>query len=139
MMRRRLALAALARVLLGGLGWAAFAPLAATPGERLYEIPAGTSARRLAGERDLEILPQTIRLGAGDTLALRNGDDAPHVFGPTLILPGQTFRLPFARAASYSFLCTAHAEGSLEVIVEPRPAAGWHRLRLRWQRLTGTP
>ena len=136
-MHRRLLLIALALVVLGGLGWAAFAPLAATPGERLYEIPAGTSARRLAGERDLEILPQTIRLGAGDTLALRNGDDAPHVFGPTLIMPGQTFRLPFTQAATYSFLCTAHADGQLEVVIEPRPAPGWERLRWRWSSLTG--
>ncbi len=138
MMRRRLILIAVAAVLLAGLGWAGLAPVDRPAREALYEIPAGTSARRLAGEQDLEILPRTIRLGVRDTLALRNADDAPHVFGPTLIMPGQTFRLPFAQAATYSFLCTAHADGQLEVIVEPRPAAGWQRLRWRWRELTGT-
>ena len=127
---------ALALVLLGGLGWAALAPVAPQPRERLYEIPAGTSARRLAGEHDLEILPQTIRLSVRDTLALRNADKAPHVFGPTLIMPGQTFRLPFAQAATYSFLCTAHADGQLNVVVEPLPAPGWERIRWRWKQLT---
>ena len=127
----------LALLALGGIGWAALAPVGATAGERLYEIPAGTSARRLAGEHDLDILPRTIRLGVHDTLALRNADSAPHLFGPTLIMPGQTFRLPFTQAASYSFLCTAHADGQLEVIVEPPPAPGWPRLRWRWARLTG--
>ena len=128
-------LIAMAFVLLATLGWAALAPIEATPRERLYEIPAGTSARRLAGEHDLEILPQTIRLSVRDTLALRNADKAPHLFGPTLIMPGQTFRLPFAQAATYSFLCTAHADGQLNVIVEPRPAPGWERLHWRWEQL----
>lgn len=128
-------LVALALVLIGGLGWAALGPVGPGPRERLYEIPAGTSARRLTGEHDLEILPRTIRLSVRDTLALRNADKAPHVFGPTLIMPGQTFRLPFAQAATYSFLCTAHADGQLNVIVEPRPAPGWERLRWRWKQL----
>lgn len=132
---RKPLLIALALLLIGGLGWAALAPVERPPREALYEIPAGTSARRLAGEHDLEILPQTIRLSVRDTLALRNADKAPHVFGPTLIMPGQTFRLPFAQAATYSFLCTAHADGQLNVIVEPRPAPGWERLHWRWEQL----
>ena len=135
-MPRRLWLAAVALLAAAGLGWAALAPVDAAAGERLFESPPGTSERRLAGEHDLEILPRTIRLAVHDTLALRNADSAPHVFGPTLILPDQTFRLPFAQAATYSFLCTAHADGQLEVVVEAPPAAGWERLRWRWRHLT---
>ena len=135
-MTRRLLAGALAMLVLGGLGWAALAPVGAGPREKLFEIPPGTSAHRLAGE-EREILPQTIRLGVNDVLALRNADTAPHVFGPTLIMPGQTFRLPFTQAATYSFLCTAHADGQLEVIIEPRPDVGWERLRWRWGELTG--
>src|SRR5688500_14537722 len=118
-MARRLLLVALALLLVGGLGWAALAPVGAASREQLFEIPPGTAARRIAGEKELEILPQTIRLGVHDVLALKNADEAPHVFGPTLIMPGQTFRLPFTQAATYSFLCTAHADGQLNVIVEP--------------------
>ena len=132
---RRLVLTALSLLVLGGLGWSALAPVEAASREELFEIPPGTSARRIAGE-ELEILPQTIRLGVNDVLALRNSDAAPHIFGPTLIMPGQTFRLPFTQAATYSFLCTAHADGQLNVIVKPPPAAGWERFRWRWRRLT---
>lgn len=136
-MRRRLVVAAFALLVLGGLGWAALAPVGGASREELFEIPPGTSARRIAGE-ELEILPQTIRLGVNDVLALRNSDTAPHVFGPTLIMPGQTFRLPFTQAATYSFLCTAHADGQLNVIVAPPAAPGWERFHWRWHRLTDT-
>ena len=39
----------LALVLVGALLWAALAPLAPVAREQLYEIPQGTSERRLAG------------------------------------------------------------------------------------------
>ena len=133
---RRLLAGTLALLALGGLGWAAFAPVGADGREKLFEIPPGTSAHRLAGE-EREILPQTIELGVNDVLALKNSDTAPHVFGPTLIMPGQTFRLPFTQAATYSFLCTAHADGQLEVVVAPPPALGLERLRWRWNKLSG--
>ncbi|HVJ03030.1 MAG TPA: hypothetical protein VM662_12665 [Sphingomonas sp.] len=132
----RLAAAALSLAVLGALGWAALAPIEATSHEELFEIPRGTSARRLAGEK-IEILPQTIRLtlGLNDVLVFRNSDSAPHIFGPTLIMPGQSFRLPFAQASTYSFQCTAHADGHLDIIVEPHPAPGWQRVRWRWRKL----
>lgn len=127
-----------ALALLGGLGWAALAPIEPGSREALYEIPAGTSARRLDGE-DLDILPRTIRLTLGfrDVLVLRNADRVPHIFGPTLIMPGQSFRLPFVQASTYSFVCTAHADGQLTLVVEPPPARGWERLSWRWRKLVG--
>ena len=92
---------ALALVVLGGLGWAALIPVEAASREALYEIPPGTSARRLAGE-PVDIFPQTIRLrlGLDDVLVMKNADEVPHLFGPTIIMPGQTFRLPFSTAAA---------------------------------------
>ena len=66
----------------------------------------------MAGD-PVEILPDRIRLtlGISDVLLLRNSDDVPQMFGPTLMMPGQSFRLPFDTAATYSFACTAHASG----------------------------
>ena len=127
----------LALGLLGGLGWAALAPIRVASHEAVYEIPRGTHARRMAGA-DAAIFPQTIRLmlGVHDVLVLRNADVVPHVFGPTVIMPGQSFSLPFAQASTYSFMCTAHPNGGLSVIVDPGPAPGWDRLRWRWNRLT---
>src|SRR5688500_4189398 len=100
---RSLVAIVVALLALGGLGWIALAPVEAVSREEVFEIPPGTSARRMAGE-ELEILPQTIRLGVNDVLVLKNADEAPHIFGPTLIMPGQSFRLPFRQAATYSFL-----------------------------------
>ncbi len=134
---------ALSAALLAGLAallaWAALAPPALATRDELFEIPQGTWARRMKGEK-LEILPDTIRLtlGANDVLLLRNRDDVPQVFGPVLIMPGQSFRLPFETASTYSFACTAHASGQMSVIVDPTPAPGWDRLRWRWQRLRQT-
>ena len=129
-------LAALA--LLGALAlvaWAALAPIAPASRDELFEIPHGTWARRMAGEK-VAILPDTIRLtlGANDVLLLRNLDDVPQVFGPALIMPGQSFRLPFEVASTYGFACTAHASGQMQVIVEPAPGPGWQTLRWRLRR-----
>ena len=124
------AVAALAIV--AGLAWAALAPIRAATRDEPFEIPKGTWARRMAGDK-VEILPATIRLtlGVHDVLLLRNLDDVPQVFGPTVIMPGQSFRLPFEVASTYSFACTAHASGQMNVIVDPHPRPGWERLRWR--------
>lgn len=133
----RLVAVLLSLLLLGGIGWTALAPIRPDSREQLFEIPRGTSARRMAGAQ-IEILPQTIRLtlGVRDVLVLRNADEAPHIFGPTLIMPGQSFSLPFVAASTYSFQCSAHSDGQLSVIVEPEPAPGWQRLRWRLRGLT---
>jgi hypothetical protein len=136
---RLLAAIALSLLALGGLGWAAFAPIQLASREELFEIPHGTWARRMAGEK-IEILPNTIRLtlGLNDVLLLRNADEVPQAFGPALMMPGQSFRLPFATASTYSFACTAHASGQLQVIVEPTPARGWETLLWRLRKLSQT-
>lgn len=128
---------ALSLLVLGGLGWAALAPISASSHDALFEIPRGTYAHRMAGEK-AEIFPPVIRLtlGVNDVMVLRNADSVPHLFGPALIMPGQSFRLPFVQASTYSFQCTAHPNGGLSVIVDPAPAPGWQRLVWRWRRLT---
>ncbi len=115
-----------------GLAWAGFAPLSTPSHDHVFEIPKGTWARRMAGNK-VEILPNRIRLTLGlrDILVLRNRDDVPQTFGPMLIMPGQTFRLPFERSAEYQFACTAHASGQMTIVVEPTPDTPWARLRWR--------
>ena len=132
----RLIAIALSLLVLGSVGWAALAPIEVASHDELFAIPRGVWARRMAGEK-VEILPQTIRLtlGVNDILLIRNGDEVPHVFGPTIIMPGQSFSLPFEKASTYSFMCTAHANGQLNIIVAPTPAPGWERLRWRLGKL----
>ena len=98
-------------------------PIETTSRDQIFEIPKGTWARRMSGDK-VEILPDHIRLTLGlrDILVLRNQDDVPQIFGPTLMMPGQSFRLPFERAAEYQFACTAHASGQMTIVVEPDPA-----------------
>lgn len=121
-------------VLLAGLAWAAFAPLALASRDQLFEIPKGTFARRMAGDK-VEVLPERIELtlGLNDTLLLRNLDEVPQQFGPVLVMPGQSFRLPFEVASTYSFACSAHASGQMSVLVAEKPSPGWPALRWRWR------
>ena len=116
------------------LGWAGFAPLHVESRDELFEIPKGTYARRMAGDK-VEILPSkiTLTLGLNDVLLLRNLDDVPQQFGPTIMMPGQSFRLPFEKASSYDFACSAHASGQMTVEVEPVPEWPWQKIRWRWR------
>ncbi len=128
------AFAVLALAPLALLAWAALAPLRLDSRDELFEIPHGTFARRMAGNK-VEILPDRIdlTLGLNDVLLLRNRDEVPQQFGPVLIMPGQSFRLPFEVASSYSFACSAHASGQMSIVVAPTPEAGWPRLQWRWR------
>ena len=136
MRRRILLLAICAAAAATGVAWAGFAPLSTPSRDHVFEIPKGTWARRMAGNK-VEILPNRIHLTLGlqDVLVLRNRDDVPQTFGPMLIMPGQTFRLPFERSAEYQFACTAHASGQMAIVVEENPATPWARIRWRVQDL----
>jgi hypothetical protein len=124
--------AALAAVAIGVTGWAALAPISSGSREQVYVIPQGTWARRAAGE-EVENVPPEIRLTLGikDILVLRNRDDVPQMVGPVLIMPGQSFELPFRIPSVYIFTCSLHASGRLSVVVEPSPEHWWARLRWR--------
>jgi hypothetical protein len=124
---------------LGLTAWAALTPVSSPSRDEIFEIPKGTWARRMAGD-PVEILPDQIRLtlGVKDILVLLNQDDVPQIFGPTLMMPGQSLRLPFAQASSYQFACTAHVSGQMTILVEPFPATPWARLRWRVRELFET-
>ena len=122
----------LAVIALGVPAWAAFAPIHSDSREQIYEIPKGTWDRRQAGEK-FDLIPSEIHLtlGVKDVLVMKNYDDVPQLFGPVLIMPGQSFQLPFRKAASYLFTCPLHTSGLLTVVVEPEPEPGWNRLLWR--------
>lgn len=136
-MRRAVRHGALALLVaaVGAVAGAAFVPIEPDSRDELFEIPAGTWKRRMAGDK-VEILPDRIdlTLGLNDRLLLRNLDEVPQQFGPVLIMPGQSFTLPFEVASTYSFACTAHASGQMSVVVAETPARGWETLQWRWRR-----
>jgi hypothetical protein len=112
--------------------FAAMWPVTFDSREELFEIPQGTWARRMAGEKR-EILPSKIYLlvGIRNVLLLKNSDDVPQLFGPTLLMPGQTLRIPFTRPSENYFACTAHASGQMVIVVEAEPSWPWNRLSWR--------
>ena len=136
MKARGIAAGTLAAVAFAAVAWAAFVPLSVDSRDEPFEIPKGTYARRMAGDK-VEILPNRIdlTLGLNDQLLLRNLDDVPQQFGPVLVMPGQSFRLPFEKASTYGFDCTAHASGQMTVVVAEAPATPWERIAWRWDRL----
>lgn len=117
---------------IGVVMWAALMPIRFATRDEIFEIPKGTWARRMAGDK-VDILPAEIHLTLGikDVLVLKNLDDVPQIFGPTLMMPGQSFRLPFEVASVNQFACTAHASGQMSVIVAAQPESAWDRLRWR--------
>jgi len=125
-----------AAVLTGALAWISLIPISAPSREQVFEIPKGTWERRMAGEK-IETLPDHIYLTAGvrDILVLKNRDDVPQIFGPTLMMPGQNFSLPFERPAEYQFACTAHASGQMTIVVDSYPATPWARISWRAREL----
>jgi hypothetical protein len=134
--RIALAAAIVALAVLGAVAWASLTPVTFASREETFEIPKGTWARRMAGNK-VEILPSQIflTLGIRDVLLLKNMDDVPQIFGPTLMMPGQSFRLPFELASSYQFACTAHASGQMTVVVDELPDTPWRRLVWRTRRI----
>ena len=139
-MPRSVTLLGIAAAAVAALGFVGFMPIQTLSHDEIFEIPRGTWARRMSGDK-VEILPDHIRLTLGlrDILVLRNHDDVPQIFGPTLMMPGQSFRLPFERASEYQFACTAHASGQMTIIVEPNPATPWARIAWRARELLHSP
>src|SRR5215471_14520733 len=121
---------------LGMLVCIGLVPIHTDSRDQIFEIPKGTWARRMSGDK-VEILPDHIRLTLGlrDVLVLRNHDAVPQIFGPTLMMPGQSFRLPFEQPAVYTFACTAHASGQMIISVDPFPANPLARIVWRTQEL----
>ncbi len=134
--RRRRLFGIAAGAIFAPVVFAAMWPVTFDSREELFEIPKGTWARRMAGEKR-EILPSEIHLlvGIRNVLMLKNSDDVPQTFGPTLLMPGQTLRIPFTRPSENYFACTAHASGQLVVVVEATPTWPWNRLSWRVRRM----
>jgi hypothetical protein len=133
--RLTLGLGLVAVAALATVAAAALTPITFASREETFEIPKGTWARRMAGNK-VEILPSRVYLTIGirDVLLLKNLDDVPQIFGPTLMMPGQSFSLPFEKASSYQFACTAHASGQMTVVVDVQPDTPWRRLVWRTRR-----
>jgi hypothetical protein len=89
-------------------------PAAPTDGMLTLIIPPGAAADQQVGGRGYQ-LPDVIQLTAGDTIALRNDDTAPHMILYAFLMPGETHERTFATPGSevYSSGCGVHAASFL--------------------------
>jgi len=129
-----LSLLGLATVL-GVVGWAAFAPLTVEPQVATYVIPRGTADRSAVGPSPPAALQLT--LGVHQALVVRNDDTVPQQFGPALLAPGQSYRLPIRHPGAFQFSCSFHGPTGFLLQVGTGPAPGWERLRWRLARWGG--
>ena len=129
--------AAAAILLAGAAAWGAYGPLPAASREVVLALPKAPPGGHPPGH---EAVHGTLRLtlGVRDVLVIRNEDDAEQPFGPVLLAPGQTYRLPFRRAGEFLFACSAAQQGHVKVLVEPAPGPGLARLRWRLARVFGS-
>lgn len=131
-LRRSLAFAPLAAALLlstgcmgSGTALQGAAPVSAGPPPDVeIVIPLGAAE---ASERGAPIfsMPTEFRLVAGQSITIRNQDQAMHYFFETPIYPGQTFRKTFDRPGRFGYStvlsCSIGGVDSLTVLVAPSP------------------
>lgn len=86
------------------------------------EVPLGTAAAVARGESP-DVIPTTLLLRRGDTLAVRNEDDVVHRIGLYSIAPGHTERMVVDEAmlSGARLLCTIHPSGALSISALARP------------------
>lgn len=82
----------------------------------IIEVPHGTADRIAAGER-VELLPARLEVSVGDTLEIRNLDDAIHEVGPYTVDAGQTLRQTFQSPGTIHGLCSLHPDGAITIVV----------------------
>lgn len=81
-----------------------------------YVIPAGTSARIAAGEV-VEIVPQRLVVGVGDTVRVRNEDVEASNVGIFYVRPGETVTMRFSSPGVLEGVCDVHPSGQFVIDV----------------------
>ena len=86
------------------------------------EVPAGTAAAIMRGD-DVSVIPDSLALRQGDTLAVRNYDEVVHRIGETWLPPERTTRIPVTRdlLTGASLICSIHPSGAVGVYTLARP------------------
>lgn len=107
-------------VLLALAGAAGLAGCGDDDGPRIVEVvvPAGTQDRLDAGE-SVTVMPGRIDLQVGDTLLIRNEDDADQTVGPYFVAAGKELQLTYAVPGRYEGYCPVSEGERYEIVVEP--------------------
>ena len=98
----------------------------------VVEVPRGTAQAIARGERP-EVIPSTLLLRRGDTLAIQNEDDVVHRVGVTSIAPNHTERITAIAAARASAIGTpAISVGTTVASMPGRASAETESAPLGW-------
>ena len=96
--------------------------------------PAPEVLRSLKGDPAVDLAPslsrraRSVAVRAASRVVFTNND---RILPPTILMPGQSFRLPFSVASENRFECSAHSSGQMLVVVEPEPVWPWQKIRWR--------
>lgn len=92
------------------------APIVGADGSVTYVIPAGTWARKKAGET-IAVIPEKITIKVGQKLILRNEDSGAHIAGPFFVGAGETSTYSSTEPKVVEGDCTIHPAGRFEIDV----------------------
>jgi hypothetical protein len=92
------------------------APIIGDDGSVTYVIPAGTWARKKAGQT-IAVIPEKITIKVGQKLILRNDDSGAHIAGPFFVGAGETSTYSSTEPKVVEGDCTIHPAGKFEIDV----------------------
>lgn len=81
-------------------------------------VPAGSQDRLDAG-KPVVVMPARIELRVGDTLLIRNEDDADQTVGPYFVTAGDEISLTYSVPGRYEGYCPLSEGEHYEIVVEP--------------------
>jgi len=81
-----------------------------------YVIPAGTQDRKLGGET-VEIMPPTLDVEVGESIRIRNDDDAGAFVGIFYVGAGEVVSMRFTTPGTLTGVCDVSASGEFTINV----------------------
>jgi hypothetical protein len=81
-----------------------------------YVIPAGTQDRKLRGEL-VEIMPSSLDVEVGESIRIRNDDDAGAMVGIFYVGAGEVVSMRFTTPGTLSGACDVSADGTFTINV----------------------
>lgn len=84
-----------------------------------YVIPAGTQDRKLRGET-VEIMPDSLDVEVGETIRIRNDDEAGAFAGIFYVGAGEVVSMRFTTPGTLSGVCDLNSSGEFRIDVAER-------------------
>ncbi len=85
-----------------------------------YVIPAGTQDAKLRGEL-VEIMPSSLDVQVGESIRIRNDDDAGAMVGIFYVGAGEVVSMRFTTPGTLSGACDVSADGTFTINVAESP------------------